>query len=434
MLRQRAAGDLRLHRARRRLRVHASAATARRSSWVDLVPGQADRSEERRSVHRDARHEDEVSDHGGAVGGAGAAASGRRDRDASRGDRGVEHADDPEPEHEHCRRQGCRPAATGPLWAQFYPQQDRAVRPEDSRRGAGRRLHGDRGHRRSAGVVLRAHRAESESRRQPAAGAGRGGAAAAPGQSAGRALYRVSTTRLWYTWQYLDEIRKIVKVPMLVKGILTAEDARLCVEHGMDGIIVSNHGGRSMDYGPSTLEVLPEIVAAVNGRVPGHHRQRIPPRHRHSQGARARRQARCCSGGRRAGRSARSARRACSGCWRSCSGNWSMPRRPPDAPRWRRSTEHRQDALSRERGGIFEDALVQIKQENRWEDSRATRVFTGPENARDRTGCERGSLVDRRPRDVVRTRLRFTNNHRSRARHTQRTAGETNARAGARLT
>ena len=72
----------------------------------------------------------------------------------------------------------------------------------------------------------------------------------------------------WYTWQYLDEIRKFIKTPMLLKGIMTAEDAKLCVEHGINGIIVSNHGGRSMDYGPSTLEVLPEIVAAVNGRIP----------------------------------------------------------------------------------------------------------------------------------------------------------------------
>ena len=48
----------------------------------------------------------------------------------------------------------------------------------------------------------------------------------------------------------------------------TAEDAALCVEHGVDGIVVSNHGGRSTDYGPSTLEVLPEIVAAVKGRIP----------------------------------------------------------------------------------------------------------------------------------------------------------------------
>jgi isopentenyl diphosphate isomerase/L-lactate dehydrogenase-like FMN-dependent dehydrogenase len=60
----------------------------------------------------------------------------------------------------------------------------------------------------------------------------------------------------------------MLKAPLLVKGILTAEDATLCVEHGVDGIIVSNHGGRSMDYGPSTLEVLPEIVAAVNRRIP----------------------------------------------------------------------------------------------------------------------------------------------------------------------
>ena len=60
----------------------------------------------------------------------------------------------------------------------------------------------------------------------------------------------------------------MIKVPLLVKGIVTAEDATLCVEQGVDAIIVSNHGGRSMDYGPSTLEVLPEIVAAVRGRIP----------------------------------------------------------------------------------------------------------------------------------------------------------------------
>ena len=55
---------------------------------------------------------------------------------------------------------------------------------------------------------------------------------------------------------------------MLIKGILDPEDAKLAIEHGADAITVSNHGGRSMDYGPSTLEVLPEIVAAVNGRIP----------------------------------------------------------------------------------------------------------------------------------------------------------------------
>jgi 4-hydroxymandelate oxidase len=92
---------------------------------------------------------------------------------------------------------------------------------------------------------------------------GRG--AAAP---TGSARYRINGGRLWYTWQYIDALRKMVKGPLIIKGILDPEDARLAIEHGADAIIVSNHGGRSMDYGPSSLEVLPEIVAAVNGRIP----------------------------------------------------------------------------------------------------------------------------------------------------------------------
>ena len=96
------------------------------------------------------------------------------------------------------------------------------------------------------------------------AGAGAGGAAAPTGS----ARYRLNGFRLWYTWQYIDDVRKMVKGPLLLKGILDPEDARLAIEHGADAIIVSNHGGRSMDYGPSSLEVLPEIVAAVNGKIP----------------------------------------------------------------------------------------------------------------------------------------------------------------------
>jgi isopentenyl diphosphate isomerase/L-lactate dehydrogenase-like FMN-dependent dehydrogenase len=80
--------------------------------------------------------------------------------------------------------------------------------------------------------------------------------------------YRVPEGRLWYEWTLLDELRRIAKVPLVVKGIVTGEDARLCLEHGVDAIFVSNHGGRSLDYGPSTLEVLPEIAEAVQGRVP----------------------------------------------------------------------------------------------------------------------------------------------------------------------
>jgi len=80
--------------------------------------------------------------------------------------------------------------------------------------------------------------------------------------------YRVPEGRLWYNWKYVDEIRPFIKVPVFAKGILTAEDAELCIEHGLNGVYVSNHGGRSLDYGPSTLEVLQEVVDAVRGRVP----------------------------------------------------------------------------------------------------------------------------------------------------------------------
>ncbi|EKG14573.1 FMN-dependent dehydrogenase [Macrophomina phaseolina MS6] len=55
-----------------------------------------------------------------------------------------------------------------------------------------------------------------------------------------------------------------------VKGIATAEDAELAVAHGVDGIIVSNHGGRQLDGALATLDALPEVVEAVKGRVPVH--------------------------------------------------------------------------------------------------------------------------------------------------------------------
>jgi len=72
----------------------------------------------------------------------------------------------------------------------------------------------------------------------------------------------------WIGWNYLDEIRPVIKVPMVVKGIISPEDAALAAEHGADGIVVSNHGGRILDYDPATLEVLPDILDAVRGRIP----------------------------------------------------------------------------------------------------------------------------------------------------------------------
>jgi isopentenyl diphosphate isomerase/L-lactate dehydrogenase-like FMN-dependent dehydrogenase len=69
-------------------------------------------------------------------------------------------------------------------------------------------------------------------------------------------------------WEYVDRIRDATSMKLLIKGILTREDARQCIEHGIDGIVVSNHGGRAEDSGLSTIEALPPIVEEVGGRIP----------------------------------------------------------------------------------------------------------------------------------------------------------------------
>jgi 4-hydroxymandelate oxidase len=70
------------------------------------------------------------------------------------------------------------------------------------------------------------------------------------------------------TWDFLKRMRDVTRMKIVLKGILAHEDARLAVENGMDGIIVSNHGGRSEDSGRSTIDALPEILEAVGGRMP----------------------------------------------------------------------------------------------------------------------------------------------------------------------
>jgi len=70
------------------------------------------------------------------------------------------------------------------------------------------------------------------------------------------------------TWDFLKRLRDTVKMKIVLKGILAHEDARLAVQHGMDGIIVSNHGARSEDSGRSSIDALPEILDAVGGRMP----------------------------------------------------------------------------------------------------------------------------------------------------------------------
>ena len=169
------------------------------------------------------------------------------------------------------------PAAPGgTLWGQFYPLENRTAtqRSMDTYQNAG-----------VNGIIVtidqqssyyeRTQQDRNFGGRIARAGGGGGGGAGGGGGGAGGAAtpsgsarYRINGFRLWYTWQYIDDVRKMVKGPLVLKGILDPEDARLAIEHGADAIIVSNHGGRSMDYGPSSLEVLPEIVAAVNGKIP----------------------------------------------------------------------------------------------------------------------------------------------------------------------
>ena len=69
------------------------------------------------------------------------------------------------------------------------------------------------------------------------------------------------------SWDDLDWYRSLWPGPIAIKGIMSAEDARLAVERGVEAIVVSNHGGRQCDYLPSAVEVLPEVVNAVGGRA-----------------------------------------------------------------------------------------------------------------------------------------------------------------------
>jgi len=68
-------------------------------------------------------------------------------------------------------------------------------------------------------------------------------------------------------WRTVDRVKKMLNIPLVIKGVHTAEDARLCLDHGVDWIYVSNHGGRQLDHGRGSLEFLPEIVEVAKGRA-----------------------------------------------------------------------------------------------------------------------------------------------------------------------
>lgn len=90
----------------------------------------------------------------------------------------------------------------------------------------------------------------------------------APGAFSSPSGHALSEFDPFLDWSVVDWIRSVTSLPLLLKGILTGPDARRAVEAGADGVMVSNHGGRQLDGVPATLEVLPEIVAAVDGGCP----------------------------------------------------------------------------------------------------------------------------------------------------------------------
>lgn len=153
-------------------------------------------------------------------------------------------------------------AATAPLWLQIYIQEERSVTRDLIARAE------------AAGVRAFALTVDT-----PVVGA-RDRQARAKFQlpagyetphldTAGRArLTTTSTTRQPVTWRDVEWLRTIVHVPLLLKGILTPEDAIRAADAGADGVLVSNHGARNLDTVPATIDALPAIAERIGGRIP----------------------------------------------------------------------------------------------------------------------------------------------------------------------
>jgi isopentenyl diphosphate isomerase/L-lactate dehydrogenase-like FMN-dependent dehydrogenase len=163
-------------------------------------------------------------------------------------------------------------AATGPFWFQLYTGPDRDGTREKVERAVAA---GAKAVCLTVDGAYMSHRERMLRDRLSSMGAPSSSPASPelPGRRRTRqtapAPYRLqSTFQAQLTWPFVDELRAYAKVPVLIKGVLTGEDAKLAIEHGAAGIVVSNHGGRYLDGAPSTIEVLPEIVEAVQSRIP----------------------------------------------------------------------------------------------------------------------------------------------------------------------
>ncbi|KAK9085961.1 hypothetical protein Sjap_026372 [Stephania japonica] len=86
--------------------------------------------------------------------------------------------------------------------------------------------------------------------------------------SSGLELWACPLVSMDLTWEEVKWLQKITKLPILLKGVLTAEDTKIALQVGAAGIIVSNHGARQLDYVPATINCLEEVVKAAEGRIP----------------------------------------------------------------------------------------------------------------------------------------------------------------------
>lgn len=163
-------------------------------------------------------------------------------------------------------------AATAPLWFQLYILPDRGFTLDLVRRAeaAGYQalvvtvdapVNGVRNREQRAGFALPPGVEAANLRAMPPAGAH-------TVDAGGAGLLGSPLLAAMPTWRDLDWLRSQTRLPILVKGVMAAEDARQAIEAGVDGIVVSNHGGRTLDTQPATITVLPEIRQATGGRVP----------------------------------------------------------------------------------------------------------------------------------------------------------------------
>ena len=164
-------------------------------------------------------------------------------------------------------------AATGPVWFQLYVYHDRAITAAlvAQAEAAGCQaivltVDAPRLGRRERDVRNRFHLPPGVSAKNllPAGY----GAIERPDHDSGLAVYFGDLIDPGLTWDDIAWLRGLSSLPLVLKGIVRADDAARAVEHGVDGIVISNHGGRQLDTALATLDALAPIAAAVDGRIP----------------------------------------------------------------------------------------------------------------------------------------------------------------------